>query len=255
MERVYHKKGVEDCGYFPRFSQLFSEILDKDYRGKDFGFSGRVLETICIDMDAVEAASSGSNDKTMDCVVGVSDYEESRKKHSRHRMMMVEMKLGCRVFSQKPADLRGKEKHTEDMLAGHMLESARVFLFTGKVIGDAKRRLNSWKKGSDGDLYKNWNFLEPKEYNDFIHFAEDYPYNPVTKREDVIKSFDEPGDIEKIVKVRDCWLSLAIGYKNRGVCEEYEHIKKLVDEEVRAIVHAMENGEDKELLKLELQIS
>lgn len=258
-ERVYHKKGVEECGYFPKFKFLFSEILDKDYPRKDFGFSKRVLGTVCIDMDAVEIASSGSNDKTMDCVVGVSDYEESHKKHFRHRLMMVEMKLGCTGFSLKPGDLRGKEKHTETMLMGDMLEDSRVFLFTTKVIGDARRRLSSWKRGSDGDLYRSWNFLTPKEYNDFIRFAEDYPYVPVTEKEDIRKSFENIGNIseniEKIVEVRNYWLTLAFGYRNKGVQEEYDHIIKLVDEEVDAIVNAMEDGDDKDLLKLEFQIS
>ena len=258
-ERVYHKKGVEECGYFLKFKFLFAEILSKDYPGKDFGFSERVLATVCIDLDAVEIASSGSNDKTMDCVVGVSDYDENRKKHSCHRIMMVEMKLGCKSFTPKPGDLRGKEKHTETMLVGNMQEESRVFLFTTKVIGDAKRRLSSWKRGSDGELYRSWNFLTPKEYNDFIRFAEDYPYVPVTEKEDIRKSFENIGNvsenIEKIVEVRNYWLTLAFGYRNKGVEEECNHIKKLVDEEVDAIVNAMEEGDDKELLKLEFQIS
>lgn len=256
--RVYNTRPVEDCGYYPRFVSLFRAILNKDYPGKEFGFTERVLNTLCVDMDAVEIAATGDNDCTMDCVVGVGNYEEGRKIFSSHRVMMVEMKLGCTSFSLKSGDLQKKELHTMDLLTGNMLESARVFLFTSKVISEAKRRLNSWKRGSEGNRYKNWCFLEPKEYNDFIHFAEDYPYLPVNKRADIVKSFENTGslseNIDSLVKIRNYWLTLANDFRNRGVQEEHDHIKSVVEEVVSVIVNTLDEGDDKELLKLEFQI-
>lgn len=257
-ERVYHVKGVEDSGFYPRFDYLFSEILEKDYHGKEFGFSDRVLATRCIDMDAVEKDGGGVFDRTMDCVVGVSDYDEAHSKHSRHRLMMVEMKLGCTGFSMKPGYLRDKVNHTLELLSGKLVDSARCFIFPKRVIGDAKRRLSQWKRGSDGELYRDWVFLQPAEYNDFLHFAEDYPYTPVTDRQDIENTFKDDGffsaDIQKIVKVREYWLSLALEYKYRGVVDEYDHIVEIVDEIVSSLVNEMEDGDDKELLKLEFQI-
>lgn len=254
-ELVYHAKGVDKCELASRFRVHFSKILKKDYPGRNFGFSQRVLESVCIDMDAVEKCNGGQFDRTMDCVVGVSDYDDVHGRHSGHRLMMVELKLGCIGFSLKPGYLNAKVSHTSLLLSGNMLERHKCFIFPHGVIAEAKRRLNQWKRGKEKLYCCDWVFLKPEDYNDFLHFAEDFPYKPVTRREDVLKSFkdarESPG---KIVKVRNYWLTLAIKYRNQGVRQEYEHIRGIVDEIVTTIIGEMADGDDKELLKLEFQM-
>jgi len=254
-ERVYHVNSVDDCGFTPRFRVLFSDILEKDYPGRDFGFSQRVLGSVCIDMDAVEKSDGGHFDRTMDCVTGVSDYDDVYSRHSHHRLMMVELKLGCTGFSLKPGYLNDKVNHTALLLSGNMMERCKCFIFPRGVAAVAQRRLNQWKRGKEKVYCSDWVFLEPKDYNEFLRFAEDFPYKPVTRREDVLKSFETVYENpEKIVRIRTYWLTLAIEYLNKGVRQEYEHIRYIVNETVASVIDRMEDGDDKELLKLEFQI-
>ena len=53
-DRVYHESYVVESPIPQKYKQRFANILDKDYSGKRYGFTQRVLETACIDMDFIE---------------------------------------------------------------------------------------------------------------------------------------------------------------------------------------------------------
>lgn len=109
---VYYAASLEQCNIDRRYRYSFGYIVGKDSPGKSFGFDNRLLEAECIDSDKVEADRYGSNEKTMDLIMGLADFNDVKQKYTRQYLLPIELKLNCVTFNVKLKCLKEKDKHT-----------------------------------------------------------------------------------------------------------------------------------------------
>lgn len=197
---VYCSKAIMECGLDGKYTSCLGCIIDKDSPGKTFSISPRMLDMECIDMDYVEKDKYGDNDKTMDLLVGLSDFDDKNQKVTRLYLLPVELKLNCINFNLKLTDLKNKDSHTRDFhLGSYSMES--VFLFTNSVVGQARSTINRWKHGTGSSTIKNWIVMNPDQFNSFVKFKDDFPYHPQTNFKslaNIIDGFVYANDIEAL---------------------------------------------------------
>ena len=195
---VYCPDALDQCGFDRKYRCSFGAIVEKDSPGKSFGFDNRLLSVECIDADQVETDKSGSNEKTMDLIMGLADFDDVRQEYRRMYLLPVELKLNCSSFNLKLSDLRGKDEHTRLSFNGNFAQRS-VFVFTEKVVGQAINNLNRWKRGTESNDIKHWLMIAPNQLNGLVKFRADFPYVPQTDFEAIynrIDSFIEAHDID-----------------------------------------------------------
>lgn len=180
IENVYDSSTLGKCDGYQGFIDSFGNVVHKDSPGKNFGFDDRILAIQCIDMDKAEDAQGGNKDRTMDLVLGLSDFDDARQVYSRNYLLPVELKLNCVAFNLGAAELLGKDTHTRDYNLGLRFCATSVFLFTDQVVAHAQNAINRWKRGSNAKRIKEWKVMTPKIFNSFVKFYEDFPYIPKT---------------------------------------------------------------------------
>jgi len=165
---VFYCESVIQNTRYSNFVYELKHFLDKDYRGKTFGFSEETLKTKGIDMDMVEASSSGDNEKTMDFVIGIAGRNLNNK-----RLLLVELKLGCgSIKSFKKDSYLKKDEHTRTLLrqTNFQIDDKSIFVFSEKVASVFKNHIARLGRGSDFRKMKHWVVLKPSEYNEYIKF-------------------------------------------------------------------------------------
>lgn len=180
IENVYDSSVPAKCHGVQNFIDTFENVVHKDSPGKNFGFDARILAMQCIDMDEVEKAQSGSNDRTMDLVLGLSDFDDVRQAFSRSYLLPVELKLNCVAFNLGVTELMGKDTHTRSYNLGIGFCATSVFLFTKNVVPHAQNSIHRWALGSNSKRMKEWKVMTPQVFNSFIKFKTDFPYVPQT---------------------------------------------------------------------------
>lgn len=184
QDPVYHEEVVGIAPIDIKYKHRFSYFMGKDnYQGKNFGFSERILNTLCIDMDEIETDRGGSNKNTMDLTIGIAEYDETLQSFSFNRILPVELKLGCDTFNRiKKKDLLDKDKHTRDLLnsLSILTDKHSIFIFTKEVTPSAIYNKSRWDKESNSNDIKNWKMMSPSDYNEYIKFKEDYPYKAIS---------------------------------------------------------------------------
>lgn len=181
IENVYFEHIFDDSVEYALYRSTFGEIVKKDSGDKTFGFSDRILGMQSLDIDKIEDSRSTNKNSTMDLAIGIADFDNTNCTFSNECLLFIELKLNSTTFNLKPSYLCSKDKHTRAMDWNDLsLCQTSVFVFPEKVIGKAKSNLRSWQLGSGGASMKNWVFLSPADFNGYIKFEEDYPYNPIT---------------------------------------------------------------------------
>lgn len=180
IDNVYDPSALGKCVGYYDFTDTFDNVVHKDSPGQNFGFDARVLAMQCIDMDEVEKAQSGSNDRTMDLVLGVSDFDDVKQVHTKKYLLPVELKLNCVAFNLGTTELLGKDNHTRSYNLGLGFSTTSVFLFTEDVIGRATNAFGRWRRGTNAKRIKEWEVMTPQQFNSFVKFAGDFPYVPQT---------------------------------------------------------------------------
>lgn len=180
IENVYDSSVLGKCNGVQGFIDTFGNVVHKDSPGLNFGFDARILAMQCIDMDKVEATQEGNNDRTMDLVLGLSDFDDVRQTSPRSYLLPVELKLNCVTFNLGVTELMGKDTHTRSYNLGIGYSATSVFLFTDKVIARATNAFGRWKRGTDAKRLKGWEVMTPQTFNSFVKFAADFPYVPQT---------------------------------------------------------------------------
>lgn len=190
---------MEACEEYGQYVDTFGRIVQKDSPGKSFGFSPRILDMRCLDMDKVEVAQPGSNAKTMDLVLGLSDFDDVKQESTSGYLLPVELKLNCEAFNLKFDDFAGKDEHTRRYDLGVRFTANSVFLFTEQVCAQAKSYVARWQRGSNSQKAKGWEVMTPMAFNFYVKFTSDYPYHPQTDMNDVeckISAFLKEGDVD-----------------------------------------------------------
>ncbi len=186
---VYYAASLEQCNIDRRYRYSFGDIVGKDSPGKSFGFDNRLLKAECIDSDKVEADRCGSNERTMDLIMGLADFNDVKQKYTRQYLLPIELKLNCVAFNEKLKSLKEKDKHTREMIDGIFSENS-VFIFTDNVAKVATSYYHRWRKGSEGSDIKNWRIVTPNQFNSLIKFSADFPYTPQTNFNAISKAID-----------------------------------------------------------------
>lgn len=254
--RVYHTKATEDVTDARSFMTTFGKVVEKDSGADSFGFSERINAMECIDMDLWEKSISGQTDKTMDCAIGMSTFDDNARRHSFHRLLLVELKMNCR--SRKPTigstELAGKVRHSCDMLNGHPIDRAMIFLFPETQRSIYARELYNWQHGSDKKRFKHWKVLNPDQFNNYIGFKEDYPYNPTYKEEMIVQtllSHIASKDYGELCRALNDWKERLIECQIRYMVEEESHIREVVSKTMRSIFPEISDGDEKEFIEME----
>lgn len=135
----------------------------------------------------------------MDLLVGIANFDDNLRKYSSMSVLPIELKLNCVSFNLKKADLKNKDIHTRRFNLGTIFTKESLFLFPQNLISVAQSNLNRWSKGSNAAEVENWVFISPEQINAYIHFEEDYPYQPKTDFQVIssqIDTFIQNGNIE-----------------------------------------------------------
>lgn len=203
---VYCEAAIKQAAVNEKYHRSFDEIVQKDSPGRSFGFDQRILTMQCIDMDQVETDRSGSNKRTMDLLVGIANFNDNSRKYSSIRLLPIELKLNCESFNLSKSALKNKDTHTRTLLLGTIFTKESLFLFPQDLISVAQSNLNRWSKGSNAAEVENWVFISPEQINAYIHFEEDYPYQPKTDFQVISSQIDthiQNGNIERCAKYLD----------------------------------------------------
>lgn len=253
MERVYNPDLVKAHPIDSKFKKTFAEILRKDYDNDTYGFSRDILGILCIEHDAWEKSLSGDDDKTMDCSTSVAVYDNTNNHYSNHRHLMIELKLRCKSHTLGKDVYLGKIGHSRDLLKGHPVHPASIFVFIESVQRKAKSEIAHWRRGSDGSAFKSVIAMTPQNLNDFIGFENQYPYQPINKGEDIRNGLiGVQGDAEKILQMLAHWKQQAIIHLNAYRHIEYVHICATVSSLADLLLDSISDNIDRELIRLEL---
>lgn len=255
-DRVYQDSIVKGICIDQKYKQRFSNIIAKDYLGRQYGFSGDVLNTQCIDMDSIENDSTGNNDNTMDMAIGVARLDVSRRTFSDKRFLPVELKLGCKSFEEiSKTDLESKDQHTRVLLNGYSvsIDSHSVFLFTDNVAPTAKSQKSRWDKMPNSSNIKYWEMMSPKEYNSYIQFEKNYPYTPITDINSVkkgITNFFSKGDINGVINIVEYYKNKAERYRNKYNLSECNAIAEALIDSINSLPGKAMNSDEYEYLSI-----
>lgn len=250
IERVYchHMLANADAGMTKK---SFAEIVDKDSPGRTFEFSDDVLSMICVDLDAVERARSGANDRTMDCTFGIGRYDARRRSFVSERLLLVELKLNCVKHTLSASDYIDKVTHTRDLLVGRAMHGSNIFLFTERVKGRAQRDVFGWSRGSNGKILKTVQIQTPVEFNDYIGFESQYPYKPINDGESISAELEAvSADASLLADAIEKWKRKALQYRYANNAEEYRHILDTVRSTAGAFAENMAEDVDREYIRL-----
>lgn len=217
-DRVYHESYVVDSPIPQKYKHDFASVINKDYPGKHYGFTQRILDTLCIDMDSIETDNKGDNNNTMDMVTGIAQFDDSRRVFNNDRFLPVELKLGCKSSDEiNKKELLDKDAHTRDILNSSSLsvDAHSVFLFTKNVAPSAKNIKSRWERETNGSKIKTWEIKSPEEYNTYIQFENDFPYKSLTDIDglkDKINNLFSDGNIDGLIDFIENWKRIAGDY-------------------------------------------
>ncbi len=255
-EYVYNRDVVVSAEMKEDFKHPFLYFLEKDYEGRTYEFSERILVTHCIDMDEVETAQPfPQNDNTMDLVVGVGRFNDTDRSFSNRRLFPVELKLNCESFYSLGKNRKGlisKDIHTRDLLKEHKTDYHSIFLFVKEVAPEAKRYLSQWQRESR-KLFGHWMVMDPEQYNEYIGFEEDFPYKPLTNLDNIgrtLESFINNDDYESMIDWIEDWKNKAEEFKRRYKLRETAHIYSTVADAIECVMDRI--SREKEYIALQL---
>lgn len=166
---------------------------------------------------------------------------------------MIELKLRCKSHTLGKDVYLGKIGHSRDLLKGHPVHPASIFVFIESVQRKAKSEIAHWRRGSDGSAFKSVIAMTPQNLNDFIGFENQYPYQPINKGEDIRNGLiGVQGDAEKILQMLAHWKQQAIIHLNAYRHIEYVHICATVSSLADLLLDSISDNIDRELIRLEL---
>lgn len=257
IDNVYCEDVLSSCRTYKNYKCTFEEIVQKDSGDKDFGFDKkRILKMQSFDVDEIErnTGKSGNKNCTMDLVIGIASFDCTERKFSNRRLLPIELKLNCKSFNLKIDDLKNKDEHTRAMeWNGVPFSSKSIFLFPSGIIDIANRFVASKQRGSGGSDVKNWVLLTPNDFNNYIVFAEDYPYSPKTdfsSIENSINNFITEGNIWGCT----CYLVESVRprlevFQKRYKIEEIKYVVECLRKTMDAIYPKLPQSDEAEFLK------
>ena len=100
-------------------------------------------------------------------------------------------------------------------------------------------------------MYKNWQCLSPKQFQEYLLLKKNLPYHAVYSKVDLTKSFTKLADIDSISNELNLWKNKAESYAVRGNRLEYKNILSLLARIFDETMARLNDEEDKMLLTME----
>lgn len=261
LVRMSHEKAVVDVNVPEKHKMSFAKVLERDYEHETFGFSQRILTLDAIAIDDWEMQLTNMRDCTMDTCIGIATHDKSCHfpgnsfNYSSHRLLFIEFKLDCVSPTRvKSSDLKRKVSHTRSIFAGNPLDRADIFIFPKHLASPYKNTFNRLRLEANKKDYINWEALSPEEFNNYIAFEEDIPYQPINSRENIEQSLSmalKSGDINELDKILSFWRSEITRFNNLYMVQEKHHIMSVVQEILAKSIPSSMDEDDKEYLRME----
>lgn len=233
------------------FKQPFIRFFENDYKGKTFGIREELLDAACLDLDKLETATSGDrNHETMDLAAGIADFDETERKKSNLRLLLVELKLDCISFNSLSKDKRNlvcKDRYSRDLLKAYSLEKKSFFIFTRSVKPQAERGFSQWGQERNCKFFDEWKALDPDRLNELLKFESDFPYRPITDLADflsLVTKYIGNQDIDSLFEHVEYLRYQAESYYNRYKLGEVRHICDTVCQTLIPLVPKIERDQD-----------
>lgn len=219
-QRIKHDQLILDFPWPAKYKTTLVETCKRDSNGKNYF----TKDAASLDVDTYEKDRSGRPDMTMDCVLGMSDFERPTR-YSNNQLLMVELRLNyIEAGNVGYTAIHGKVSHTKDLLLGHKVADDVYFLFTDQECPMAKYVFNQWKNSHSEA--RNWMVLNPSDFENFIIKEEkDVPYVPINKPEEIQDSITACKDFDAVEKALGYWKKQAENYRDRYNFDEVDNIK------------------------------
>lgn len=262
LVRIGHDKAVHEAEAPLACKMSFADVLRRDYKNETYGFSPRVLSMMAISIDEWELLRTQRLDMTMDTCVGIATHDRSKQygsvlNCSNHRLLMVEFKLKCKSPNRvKMTDLLGKVRHTHSLFAGHRIDQTNIFIFPDGLVSSYRSTLNRFRNGAGKNDYVFWEIMSPEDFNNYIAFEADLPFQPINKKENIInhiKSACGNNNTQRLEASLNHWRNRMEQYWASYQIQEAAHIKQTLREVIEEILPDLSN-DDRQFIEMEYSV-
>ena len=180
-----------------------------------------------IDIDKCEEdLAVGSQDMTMDAMVGIADYSCNTKVNAR--LLLVELRMDYdSTKTLRHSKLNGKVTHSRAIVHSALrVDEDNIFVFREDVVEQAKKWMfnmaNQYSEAS------HWIAVSPKELENLLPQASSIDYIPITNMEQAVTDIClkiEETDFDSLMNMIGYWHNVAEDYKLKYQLKEEQHIK------------------------------
>ena len=198
---------VFGAGYIAKYISSLNSIFARDYRGT------RPFANDCasLDLDSIESDTSGNNDCTMDCAVGISKYDGFI--HSQESLLLVELRYDYKSVDNLERDkMSRKVRHSRGMLLPRRVHPNSFFIFRDNVVNEACM----WVRNLSNQYaeMKKWRIISIIGFEEIVGTEKDFPYIPKTNLTAVTKEIMNVAfDAVLLYEVYEKWSMVAASYK------------------------------------------
>lgn len=218
---VIHSASLEHIN-----KSTLQEVSDRDYPGS-YHFKPDVA---CLDMDTYETeVCGGSKGATVDCVVGINDYDGN--KHTNPRLLFVELRMDYDSFKNLSATkLKEKVENTQNRIGQEILhEKEKFFIFKNSI----KSAIAGWfmRQHNAHAIPASYKSLSVQEFNEAILLSNEVPYVPKVDRKKIADSLNksiQSNNEDRILQAFDYWAKRANAYEYQYNKPEAEFIREVI---------------------------
>jgi len=225
-------------------ASTLNTVSERDYPGHNY--FNQSIE--CLDMDSYERSqANGSEDNTVDAVIGISNYRNNRIINPR--LLLVELRMGySSTKNLSKTQFERKVTHTRDLLGSECsINPNSVFVFNNNFAPQAKHWLSA--RQQEGGKIRQCIACSTKWFNENVRSPESMSDEHIHTKISIVCNLSchvENANFSQLFDNLDYWLlkSEKYMYSNRF---EYEHVKNIIKEfwiEFRTKYHCLENEED-----------
>lgn len=246
---VFDNSIIENHIFYSLCGDTLSMVSKKDYEHTDY-FNPKIK---CLDMDNYEKKilKTSHADNTMDAAIGVANYVNNKK--TKNRLLLVELRMGyksCKNLSKE--NIRGKIKHTRDLLVESFIDETNYFIFTKDQVSEAEWWFN--RESLNNNIFGKYRICSVEGFDEDIQDPDNMPYVPIYSKEIIIESIaihEEKNEWELFFKQIKYWCEKAVSIKYKRP-HEYSHLKLVLQNYWKSFKSKNYNLDDNSLIDLEI---
>lgn len=226
-----------------KYKIMLADISKRDYPHKDYFHK----DILCLDIDTYETDACGNNDRTVDAVMGLCDYNCNSRRKSNERLRMIELRMGYDSANHlRVSELLEKVQHTSQLLRGSRIDAKVYFLFQDNVASVAENIFGRWMY--EHSAIRHWEATSPKRFEAEIKTDADFPYTPSHNIVELKNSFAIVSSCEQLCSLIDHWEKEVQKEYNSYHIEEATALREAVcscleDMTIETFTDAAEHGE------------